>query len=203
MSSALPNRPSLEYLKKQARERLRELRVRLPGTQLADAQHTIAREYGFASWAKLKSHVDAVTASREAVRPASATHSSSSPRGGSHSVAERAFVVHLRDTDRGGLYGVALFVPSVRYAALLVDGAGEVRERKLTLAVWREIDSWVIAGDSGLPAEPLPLSRRVVTALLESERPTISAHRVASFPMKGQVEALDSAVKRLLPRLRD
>jgi len=130
------------------------------------------------------------------------SHSSSSPREGSQSAEERALVVHLRDTDRGRLFGVALFVPSVRYAALLIDGAGEPRERQLTLDVWREIDNWVIAGDSGLPAEPAPLSRRVVTALLEGERPTISAHRFASFPMKGQAaEALDSAVKRLLPNL--
>jgi hypothetical protein len=128
------------------------------------------------------------------------SYSSSSPRAGSHSVAERALVVHLRDTDRGGLYGVALFVPSVRYAALLIDGAGEPRERKLTLAVWREIDSWVIAGDLGLPAEPAPLSRRVVTALLESERPTISAHRVASFAMRGQARA--DRVAHSLPLVR-
>jgi hypothetical protein len=204
MSSDLPDRPSLEYLKKQARERLRELQVRVPGTQLADAQHAIAREYGFPSWPKLKAHVDAVTASRDAVRRASATHSSSSQHGGSHSAAERALAVHLRDKHRGGLFGVALFVPSVRYAAMLIDGAGEARERKLTPAVWREIDSWVITGDLGLPAEPAPLSRTVVTALLKSERPTISAHRFASFPMKAQAAgALNSAVKRLLPRLLD
>ncbi len=128
--------------------------------------------------------------------------SSSSQRGGSTSAEERALVLQLRDAHKGRLFGVALFVPSVRYAALLIDGAGEPRERKLTLDVWREIDSWVIDGDWGLPAEPAPLSRRVVTALLEGERPTISAHRFASFPMKAQAaEVLDSAVKRLLPNL--
>ena len=127
---------------------------------------------------------------------------SSSQRRGSTSAEERALVVQLRDPHKGRLFGVALFVPSVRYAALLIDGAGEPRERKLTHAVWREIDSWMIAGDSGLPAEPSPLSGAVVTALLESEQPTISAHRFASFPMKGQAaEALDSAVKRPLPNL--
>ena len=69
MSSGLPNRPSLEHLKKQARERLRELRVRVPGTRLADAQHAVAREYWFPSWPKLKAHVDAVNASNSAVDP--------------------------------------------------------------------------------------------------------------------------------------
>ena len=37
MSPDLPTRPSLEYLKKQARERLLEQRVRVPDAQLADA----------------------------------------------------------------------------------------------------------------------------------------------------------------------
>jgi hypothetical protein len=110
--------------------------------------------------------------------------------------------VHLRDVAAGGLFGIVLFVPSERYAAMLIDGADEARERKLTPAVWREIDRWVIAADAGLPAEPVPLSPTVVSALLERERPTISAHRFASFPMKVlAARALNSTVKRLLPRL--
>src|SRR4029453_5307360 len=117
-SSDLPKRPSLEHLKKQARERLRELQVRSPGTQLADAQHAIAREYGFPSWPKLKAHVDAVTASRDAVRRSSATQAASAQRGAPHSATERALALHLRDKNRGGLFGVALVVPSVRYAAM-------------------------------------------------------------------------------------
>ena len=101
MSSGLPNRPSLEHLKKQARERLRELRVRVPGTRLADAQHAIAREYGFPSWPKLKAHVDAVNASNSAV--------------------DRVLAVHLREIEPGGRLGVALLVPSERYAATLAQ----------------------------------------------------------------------------------
>lgn len=56
MSRQLPAKPNLGYLKKQAKELLRSMR---PG-KLADAQHTLAKEYGFASWAKLKSHVEAL-----------------------------------------------------------------------------------------------------------------------------------------------
>ncbi len=169
MSSALPNRPNLEHLKKQARQRLRELQVRVPGTRLADAQHVIAREYGFPSWPKLKAHVDAVI-----------------QRGGANNVADRALAVHLREIETGELLGVALLVPSERYAATFLNGADDVRERKLTPAVWRKIDKWVINGDIGLPAEPAPLSPAVVAALLGSERPTISGHRFASFPMKAR-----------------
>jgi hypothetical protein len=186
MSSDLPDRPSLEHLRRQARERLRELRVRKPGTQLADAQHAIARDYGFPSWPKLKAHVDAVTSS---------THAASSD------AAARALAVHLRDND-GRLVGVALFVPTVRYASTFIDGTSAARERTLTRAVWRAIDRWVMAGDSGLPARPAPLIQAVVTALLGTERSAVSGHRVASFPMKAQTRAsLHSTVSRLLPRL--
>jgi ATP-dependent Clp protease ATP-binding subunit ClpC len=57
MSSELPDRPNLEHLRKQAKERLREMKLRDPGARLADAQHAIACEYGFPSWSQLKQSV--------------------------------------------------------------------------------------------------------------------------------------------------
>jgi hypothetical protein len=54
---ALPDRPSLEYLKKEAKELLRSLQQRRVA-RLADAQHALARQYGFASWTQLKRHVE-------------------------------------------------------------------------------------------------------------------------------------------------
>ena len=72
----LPARPSLEQLRKQAKELLRALRAGDPasrsrfaaahrgdqsqGMRLADAQFVIARELGFASWARLKHHIAAL-----------------------------------------------------------------------------------------------------------------------------------------------
>src|SRR5688572_13962507 len=56
--SQLPDRISLEYLKKLAKERLRELRRRNPQTKLAAAQLSIARDHGFPSWRALKAEVD-------------------------------------------------------------------------------------------------------------------------------------------------
>src|ERR1700691_2464449 len=53
MSRELPEKPNLEYLRKQAKELLRSA----PQGKLADAQHTLANEYGFATWAELKAHV--------------------------------------------------------------------------------------------------------------------------------------------------
>jgi len=60
MSRDLPDRPNLDHLKKQAKALLRKLRERDPSTTLADAQHALAREYGFASWPKLKTHLEAL-----------------------------------------------------------------------------------------------------------------------------------------------
>src|SRR5215471_4701271 len=56
MSRLLPEKPNLEYLKKQAKELLRSM----PEGKLADAQHALANEYGFPTWAKLRSHVEAL-----------------------------------------------------------------------------------------------------------------------------------------------
>jgi ankyrin repeat protein len=56
VSRHLPEKPNLEYLKKQAKEVLRGMQQ----GKLADAQHALANEYGFATWAKLKSHVEAL-----------------------------------------------------------------------------------------------------------------------------------------------
>ena len=60
MSRALPTHPNLEHLKKQAKDLLQELQQQNPALKLADAQHTLAREYGFASWPKLKAYVESL-----------------------------------------------------------------------------------------------------------------------------------------------
>jgi ankyrin repeat protein len=56
--SSLPERASLEYLKKLAKERLRALRTERPSAKLADAQLAVAREHGFSSWRALKAEID-------------------------------------------------------------------------------------------------------------------------------------------------
>lgn len=78
MTKSLPSRPNLEQLKNQAKDLLNSLKLgeasalarfaehhpKWSNTHagemaLADAQLVIAREYGFASWAKLREHVHA------------------------------------------------------------------------------------------------------------------------------------------------
>jgi hypothetical protein len=73
MSRNLPARPNLEFLKKEAKSLLDVLLQRDGAAQpwapkprrrrLADAQHALARDYGFASWPKLKAHVESMAVS--------------------------------------------------------------------------------------------------------------------------------------------
>lgn len=55
-SQTLPDRPNLQHLKNQAKDLLRAGSAQ----SLADAQFQIARMYGFASWPKLKAHVESL-----------------------------------------------------------------------------------------------------------------------------------------------
>jgi ankyrin repeat protein len=80
MPKSLPSRPSLEQLRNQAKDLLKSYKSGDPGAakrfaeshpqpakessartaKLGDAQLVIAREYGFATWPKLKEHVESV-----------------------------------------------------------------------------------------------------------------------------------------------
>jgi ankyrin repeat protein len=59
--SALPDAPSLEWLRKEAKRKLAELRATSPDTKLAEAQFEIAKQYGFSSWRALKAHIDSLS----------------------------------------------------------------------------------------------------------------------------------------------
>ncbi|HET9425448.1 MAG TPA: ankyrin repeat domain-containing protein [Gemmatimonadaceae bacterium] len=80
----LPERPSLDHLRKEAKDLLRAARAEDSGALariravkhrpsdrviLAEAQFTIAREYGFASWADLVQHVGKISGAAFVLRP--------------------------------------------------------------------------------------------------------------------------------------
>lgn len=60
-SLELPDNPNQEWLRKQAKTRLAELRQANAGAKLAEAQFEIAKRYGFSSWRALKAHLDSLT----------------------------------------------------------------------------------------------------------------------------------------------
>jgi uncharacterized protein len=64
---ALPARPSLEFLKKSAKQQVAALRKQGQPTSLATEQLSIARKYGFPSWRKLKAHVEMLERAAAAV----------------------------------------------------------------------------------------------------------------------------------------
>jgi hypothetical protein len=67
--SFLPDHPSLEHLRKEAKQRLGKLRGSGASAQLADAQLLVAREYGFSSWRALKAAVERTAPSTAYHRP--------------------------------------------------------------------------------------------------------------------------------------
>jgi uncharacterized protein YbbK (DUF523 family) len=58
----IPARPSLQWLRKTAKDRLGALRAHEPAAKLHDAQLLIARDFGFPSWRAMKERVDALSA---------------------------------------------------------------------------------------------------------------------------------------------
>jgi len=64
---ALPARPSLEFLKKLAKQQVAALRRQGRTTSLAAMQLTLARKYGFPSWRKLKAHIELLETAAVAV----------------------------------------------------------------------------------------------------------------------------------------
>lgn len=69
MAEALPARANLDWLRKAAKQQLRTMRAQGREVKLAQVQLAIARQYGFASWRKLKTHVDHLRSSDTAVSP--------------------------------------------------------------------------------------------------------------------------------------
>jgi Glyoxalase superfamily protein len=73
MSRNLPAHPNLEHLRKQAKDLLPELQQQDPDSKLADAQHAIAREYGFVNWPALKAHVESLPRTADQESPFAGT----------------------------------------------------------------------------------------------------------------------------------
>lgn len=69
MSTPLPARPSLDWLRKRAKVILKQLRLHTPSARLAEAQLALSREHGFPSWRALKAEVDARRAKEAPANP--------------------------------------------------------------------------------------------------------------------------------------
>ena len=123
--SRLPARASLEYLRKLAKERLREMRRTAPDTRLADAQLLIAREHGFASWRALKAELDRRRASRiETFFRACAAGDIAAVR---EQLAEDASLVHAGHDGQTALH---VAVPHPAVVQLLLEHGADPNARQ-------------------------------------------------------------------------
>lgn len=147
MQPSLPLRPNLEHLKRQAKDLLKAYRAGDPATRrlverygarqlepgpartlgLADAQHILAREYGFASWPKLKQHVETVLAAQHTLAAAPAMPDNRAARRQARELQTQAQAERLtaaaQEPDLGKLFQ-ALILPRhdlVTVRAYLVD----------------------------------------------------------------------------------
>lgn len=66
----LPDNPNLDHLRRQAKDLLAGLRDTAPATTLADAQASLAGQYGFRTWTDLKAEVDRRQARADIADPA-------------------------------------------------------------------------------------------------------------------------------------
>ncbi|GAA1034288.1 hypothetical protein GCM10009557_38570 [Virgisporangium ochraceum] len=66
----LPDNPNLEHLRRQAKDLLAGLRDSNPAATLADAQATLAAQYGFHGWPALKAEVDRLQGEPDVADPA-------------------------------------------------------------------------------------------------------------------------------------
>jgi len=130
----LPPLPNLDKLKKDAKARLAEMRQRASSAKLADAQHLLAREHGFANWAELKLEVEkrARSASADSIRESRA-------RGALHRAETRMGIKEDMEPEstasffRTGITMIVMFVLVALLVTLLFIGTDNGPERLLSV----------------------------------------------------------------------
>jgi tetratricopeptide (TPR) repeat protein len=91
---SLPERPNLEHLRKEAKQRLKTMRLDDSGATLAAAQLAVAREYGFTSWRRLVAYVKSQADKKSQLLDMLRTDSAKSP-------VRRAILGALEAVEKG------------------------------------------------------------------------------------------------------
>lgn len=150
MSRTLPERASLEFLTKQAKDFLRDVkagdaiareRLRAFGPpdlpeqpKLADCQHALAREYGFASWPKLRAHLDTLAATDPPEALAAALKSGASTQVAAVLQRFPSLKQRLNAPVAGGAFGATPLIVAVQQANrdtvdLLLAAGADINQR--------------------------------------------------------------------------
>ena len=130
---ALPERPNLDHLKNEAKTLLETLRQSDPAAKLTDAQRALARAYGFPTWARLRSHVQAARSTTD--------------------TAIDAFLSAIQDQDRGRAMAIVDKHPAIVSSSLHVAAALGATDEVRRLLTARPAAVHEKAGTP--PAEPL------------------------------------------------
>lgn len=131
MCRVLPVQPNLEHLKNQAKDLLAKRQQDDPAAQLADAQHDLAREYGFASWPKLKAHLASLTPVAHV--PVE------SPLAGTWIVNVPASRQHPANPFQSARITIAVSDAAVVFDQFVVEASGQTQHGKQTLRVDGEL----------------------------------------------------------------
>jgi ankyrin repeat protein len=150
MSRTLPERASLEFLTRQAKDFLRDVkagdaiaRERLrawgpPGAsdqpKLADCQHALARGYGFASWPKLKAHLETLTAVDPFEALAAALKTGVAPKVAAVLQRFPSLSTRLNEPIPGGAFGATALIVAVGHSdrdmvQSLLDAGADINQR--------------------------------------------------------------------------
>ncbi len=197
MSRDLPARPSAEHLRKQAKELLqafqqgdapaaeqfRSLGAERSTPRLADAQHLVAREYGFATWAALMAHVESLAKPEDAMIALAAAITANDVERARDVIRRHPGIrSRLNEPMPGGAYGATPLLASLPSRNLemidLLLGAGADIDQK---SYW-----W--AGGFGV----LESDRGLATALI-ARGATVDAVAAAWLGMRDRLGELVSA----------
>ncbi len=196
MTRRLPARPSLEHLRKQARQLLRgvqqgnpeaceRLRSLLPPPlpdepRLADAQRAIAREYGFPGWGRLKARVEELDrAADPAARLVDAVKAGSATRVRAVLQQSPALAARLNEPLPGFGFGGTALLHAVSHGKLelvdvLLDAGADINQR----SHWWAGGFGVLDDDGGLAPQLIARGARV------------DIHAAVRLEMRERVEAL-------------
>jgi len=130
MSHHLPAHPSLEHLRKQAKELLPELRREKPAAKLADALHAVARAYGFRTWPQLKTGVAALRLQAERTAAPATSRSDGSPFVGSWKADLARSTRHPLNQYQAATIQFAVDGPIVTIDDVVVDESGRAEQTR-------------------------------------------------------------------------
>jgi ankyrin repeat protein len=199
MPRTLPEHPSLEHLKKQARELLQaarrgeapatdrfraaSVRAAPPRVKLSDAQHVLAREYGFTSWPALTAHLSSLAQTGDPVVALSAAvRDDDTARVAKLLQAYSALKARLDEPLPGVPFGGTALLVAVRSGNremidLLLSSGADINAR----SHWWAGGFGVLDDDHGLA--PFLMERGAV----------VDAHAAARLGMLARLEALIAA----------